>query len=66
MAEEITSFLCFIKETEEGELDWSEDTIKISGNKYLTIMKKLGLADGANKKSIVHPVITNDILKFEE
>ena len=45
-AEEITNFLRFIKETENGELDWSEDTIKISGSKYLTIMKKLGLADG--------------------
>lgn len=43
MAEEITSFLRFIKETEDGELDWSEDTIKISGSKYLTIMKNLVL-----------------------
>ena len=64
MAEEITNFLRFIKETESGELDWSEDTIKISGSKYLTIMKKLGLADGAIKKSIVHPVITNNLFVY--
>ena len=64
MAEEITNFLRFIKETESGELDWSEDTIKISGSKYLTIMKKLGLADGAIKKSIVHPVITNSLFVY--
>ena len=64
MAEEITSFLRFIKETEEGELDWSEDTIKISGSKYLTIMKKLGLAEGIVKKSIVHPVITNNLFVY--
>ena len=64
MAEEITSFLRFIKETEEGELDWSEDTIKISGSKYLTIMKKLGLADGTVKKCIVHPVITNNLFVY--
>lgn len=63
-AEEITSFLRYIKETEPGELDWSDDTIKISGSKYLTIMKKLGLADGAVKKSIVHPVITNDLFAY--
>ncbi len=63
-AEEITSFLRYIKETEKGELDWSEDTIKISGSKYLTIMKKLGLADGAIKKSIVHPVITNNLFVY--
>lgn len=63
-AEEVTSFLRYIKETEKGELDWSEDTIKISGSKYLTIMKKLGLADGAIKKNIVHPVITNNLFVY--
>lgn len=64
MAEEITNFLRFIKETENGELNWREDTIKISGSKYLTIMKKLGLADGAIKKSIAHPVITNNLFVY--
>lgn len=63
-AEEITSFLRYIKETEKGELDWSEDTIKISGSKYLTIMKKLGLADGTIKKTIIHPVITNNLFVY--
>lgn len=63
-AEEITSFLRSIKETEQGELDWSEDTIRISGSKYLTIMKKLGLADGAIKKTILHPIITNDLFVY--
>ena len=64
MAEEITIFLRYLKETEDGELDWSEDTIKISGSKYLTIMKKLGLADGAIKKTIAHPVITNKLFTY--
>ena len=64
MAEEITNFLRYLKETEDGELDWSEDTIKISGSKYLTIMKKLGLADGAIKKTIAHPVITNKLFTY--
>lgn len=63
-AEEVTSFLRHIKETEKGELDWSEDTIKISGSKYLTIMKKLGLADGSIKKTILHPVITNNLFVY--
>lgn len=63
-AEEITSYLRFVKESEPGELNWSEETIKISGSKYLTIMKKLGLADGAIKKTIVHPVITNDLFVY--
>lgn len=63
-AEEVTSFLRYIKESEPGELDWSEDTIKISGSKYLTIMKKLGLADGAIKKTIIHPVITTGLFVY--
>ena len=63
-AEEVTSFLRYIKETEKGELDWSEGTIKISGSKYLTIMKKLGLADGTIKKTIVHPIITNNLFVY--
>jgi hypothetical protein len=63
-AEEVTSFLRYIKESETGELDWSEDTIKISGSKYLTIMKKLGLADGAIKKTIIHPVITTGLFVY--
>ena len=32
LAEEITSFLRYIKETEPGELQWSDDTLKISGS----------------------------------
>ena len=61
LADEITSFLRHIKETEPGELQWSEDTLKISGSKNLTILKKIGLADGAIKKTIVHPVITSNL-----
>ena len=64
MAEEVLSFLRYIKENEPNELQWSEDTLKISASKYLTIMKKLGLADGATKKSIIHPVITDNLFRF--
>lgn len=64
MAEEVLSFLRYIKENEPHELLWSEDTLKISASKYLTIMKKLGLADGATKKSITHPVITDNLFRY--
>ena len=64
LAEEITSFLRYIKETEPGELQWSDDTLKISGSKYLTILKKIGLADGAIKKTIIHPVITANLFVY--
>ena len=64
LAEEITSFLRHIKETEPGELQWSEDTLKISGSKYLTILKKIGLADGSVRKTIIHPVITSNLFIY--
>ena len=64
LAEEITSFLRHMKETEQGELQWSEETLKISGSKYLTILKKMGLADGAITKTIVHPVITSNLFVY--
>ena len=64
LAEEITSFLRHVKETEPGELQWSEGTLKISGSKYLTILKKLGLADGNQKKTIIHPVITSNLFVY--
>lgn len=63
-ADEILGFLRYIKEQEPGELQWSEDTLKISVSKYLTIMKKLGLADGAIKKEILRPVITSRLFIY--
>ena len=64
MSEEVLSFLRYVKENEPHELQWSEDTLKISASKYLTIMKKLGLADGATKKSIIHPIITDNLFRY--
>lgn len=61
-AEELLSFLHFIKENERPEdITWSEATIKIIASKYLTLLKKLGLAEGSVKKQIKHPMITNDL-----
>ena len=63
-AEEVLAFLRHIKEAETGELQWSEGTLKITASKYLTIMKKLGLATGTVKKTIVHPVITSALFVY--
>lgn len=61
-AEELLSFLHFIKENEKPkDITWSEATIKIIASKYLTLLKKLGLAEGTVKKQIKHPMITNDL-----
>lgn len=51
-AMDVLALLHHIKETEKGEFDWSEATLKICASKYLTILKKLGLADGAVKKQM--------------
>lgn len=63
-AEEITSFLRFIKETEPGELQWTDQTLKTSASKYLTILKKIGLVEGRVQKTIVHPLITNSLFVY--
>ena len=63
-ADETLGFLRYIKEQEPGELQWSEGTLKITASKYLTIMKKLGLSDGATKKEILRPVITSRLFVY--
>ena len=54
---DVLSLLHHIKETEKGEFNWSEATLKICASKYLTILKKLGLADGAIRKQILYPAM---------
>ena len=45
---DVLALLHHIKETEPGEFTWSEATLKICASKYLTILKKLNLADGGS------------------
>ena len=61
---DVLALLHHIKETEKGELDWSEATLKICASKYLTILKKLGLADGAIKKQILYPPMTSSLFVY--
>ncbi len=61
---DVLSLLYYIKETEVGELDWSEETLKITASKYLTILKKLNLADGKATKEICHPIITGQLFVY--
>lgn len=61
---DVLSLLHHIKETEKGEFDWSEATLKICASKYLTILKKLGLADGATKKQILYPPMTSSLFVY--
>ena len=63
-AMDVLALLHHIKETEKGEFDWSEATLKICASKYLTILKKLGLADGAVKKQILYPPMTSSLFVY--
>ncbi len=63
-AMDVLALLHHIKETEKGEFNWSEATLKICASKYLTILKKLGLADGAVKKQIVYPAMTSGLFVY--
>ena len=49
---DVLSLLHHIKETEESELNWSEETLKITASKYLTMLKKMNLAEGKTAKDI--------------
>ncbi len=61
---DILALLHHIKESESGELEWSEITIKKCASKYLTILKKLGLADGSAKKHILYPPMTSQLFLY--
>ena len=52
-AEEVSACLKELKQTEEGLKEWSDSTIDITASKYLTLLKKFGLLDGAIKKKII-------------
>ncbi len=61
---DVLALLHHIKETEPGEFTWSEATLKICASKYLTILKKLNLADGTIKKQILYPPITASLFAY--
>lgn len=61
---DVLALLHHIKETEPGEFTWSEATLKICASKYLTILKKLNLADGAIKKQILYPPISSSLFAY--
>jgi len=59
--EEIMSYFYELRRDFPGELTWSEATLKLTASKYLTIMKKLGLAEGTQTKEIKYPNIGDDL-----
>ena len=62
-ANDILCYLRYLK-TDNNSLDWSESTLKTTSSKYLTILKKLNLAEGTIRKIILHPTISNDLFVY--
>lgn len=63
-SEEILSYLKFLKEEEPGKLPFSDVTLKTIASKYLTLLRKLGLAEGAAVKEIRHPSISPELFIY--
>ena len=59
-ANEILSFLYELRRAHADELQWSDSTLKITASKYLTLLKKLGLAEGTQNKEIRYPNIGDE------
>lgn len=53
-AEEVVACLKELKQEEPELKEWSDSTIDITASKYLTLLKKFGLLDGAIKKKIIY------------
>lgn len=61
---EIESYLYELRREYPEELQWSDATLKTTASKYLTMMKKLGLAEGNQQKHIRYPNIGDDLFIF--
>lgn len=63
-AQEALNYLRFLQKEEPNSLPWSESTLETTASKYLSILKKLGLAEGAIRKTILHPVIGDSLFVY--
>ena len=62
--DEILSYLYDLRRIYPDELKWSDATLKITASKYLTLMKKLGLATGSQTKEIKYPIIGDEVFEI--
>lgn len=53
-ADEVTACLKELKQNEPSMKEWSDSTVSTTASKYLTLLKKIGLLEGAVKKKILH------------
>lgn len=55
--EEVYACINGLKETEEIVQDWTKGTMETVARKYLTLLKKFNLMEGATDKKILHPYL---------
>lgn len=61
-ADESLACLQELKHTEPALQNWSDDTIRTTARKYLSLLKKFDLMQGGVKKTISNPVINDHLL----
>lgn len=59
--DEVVACIMDLKHQEEAKIKWSDITIKTTASKYLTLLKKFGLMEGAINKSIIHPHLSDEM-----
>lgn len=62
--DEILSYIYELRRENPNELQWSEATLKITASKYLTLLKKVGLAEGDKSKTIKYQNIGDDLFIY--
>jgi hypothetical protein len=57
--DDVLSYLKELKLAEPQIQKWSLSTLNITASKYLTLLKKFGLLEGKQRKSILHPFLSD-------
>lgn len=57
--DEVVACLKDLKEREPGLKKWSDNTLSLTASKYLTVLKKFNLLEGALNKTIIHPYLND-------
>ena len=57
--DEVSSYLHELKSTEPQLQKWTLSTINTTASKYLTLLKKFGLLEGKQIKTILHPFLND-------
>lgn len=59
---EVSACLKELRESESSLKKWSDLTLDTTASKYLTLLKKFGLMEGSQTKTIVHPYLNDQML----